>query len=215
MKSLLLKDLYNMRTNVRYLLVMMLVFAVAFIPNGYLNFLFITSTMFSVMMVSTFSYDEYAKWNRYALVMPIQKRDIVAGKFLMAVLFSLFGVFLGGICSVIGGLVMGELTLGSGDAWREILFSIDLSFCIAVLFGTTMIPLLFQFGVEKARMITVGVVAVPVLLLYAFLKFSDGAAFLNGEKNLVTLMILFPVFVLIWGSVMYKISCRIFFQKEF
>ena len=104
MKSLLLKDLYNMRTNVRYLLVMMLVFAVAFIPNGYLNFLFITSTMFSVMMVSTFSYDEYAKWNRYALVMPIQKRDIVAGKFLMAVLFSLFGVFLGGICSVIGGL---------------------------------------------------------------------------------------------------------------
>ena len=82
MKSLLLKDLYNMRTNVRYLLVMMLVFAVAFIPNGYLNFLFITSTMFSVMMVSTFSYDEYAKWNRYALVMPIQKRDIVAGKFL-------------------------------------------------------------------------------------------------------------------------------------
>lgn len=93
MKSLLLKDLYNMRTNVRYLLVMMLVFAVAFIPNGYLNFLFITSTMFSVMMVSTFSYDEYAKWNRYALVMPIQKRDIVAGKFLMAVLFSLFGVF--------------------------------------------------------------------------------------------------------------------------
>lgn len=64
-------------------------------------------------------------------------------------------------------------------------------------------------------MITVGVVAVPVLLLYAFLKFSDGAAFLNGEKNLVTLMILFPVFVLIWGSVMYKISCRIFFQKEF
>ena len=215
MKSLLLKDLYNMRTNVRYLLVMMLVFAVAFIPNGYLNFLFITSVMFSVMMVSTFSYDEYAKWNRYALVMPIQKRDIEAGKFLMAVLFSLFGVILGGICSVIGGLVMGQLTLGSGDAWREILFSIDLSFCIAVLFGTTMIPLLFQFGVEKARMITVGVVAVPVLLLYAFLKLSDGAAFLNGEKNFVTLMILFPVFVLIWGSAMYKISCRIFFQKEF
>lgn len=204
-----------MRTNIRYLLVMMLVFAVAFIPNGYLNFLFITSIMFSVMMVSTFSYDEYAKWNCYALVMPIQKRDIVAGKFLMAVLFSLFGVILGGICSVVGGLVMGQMTLGNGDAWSEILFSLDLAFCMAILFGTTMIPMLFQFGVEKARMITVGVVAVPVLLLYVLLKLSDGAAFLNSEKNIGILMILFPIFVLIWGSVMYKISCKIFCHKEF
>lgn len=215
MKSVLLKDLYNLRTSSGYMLIVMLVFAVAFLPMGYLNFLFMGGVVFSVMVVNTFSYDEYAKWNCYALSMPIQKRDIVMGKFLLTLLLSALGILLGGIGSTIGGILLKQLTPADRQAWNMLLCCIEIGFCFAVLLGTTMIPLLFRFGVEKARLITLGTVAVPILAFFAFYKipgvrnlFVDGRAF-------PVLMIVLPFFVLIWGFGMYHISCRIFHKKEF
>ena len=72
MKSLVLKDLYNIGHNVRYMLLLLVIFAVAFIPtSGVTEYMFICAAMCSMMVVTTFSFDEQSRWARYAMIMPV------------------------------------------------------------------------------------------------------------------------------------------------
>ena len=51
MKSLVLKDLYNIGHNVRYMLLLLVIFAVAFIPtSGVTEYMFICAAMCSMMV---------------------------------------------------------------------------------------------------------------------------------------------------------------------
>lgn len=215
MKSMLLKDLYNLRSSVRYLAVMMLVFAVAFIPMGYLNYLTMGAVVFSIMMVNTFSYDDLAKWNRFALVMPIRRQDVVAGKFLISLLFSAVGTGIGCLGSVVGGALLGQLQLSDAQAWKEILSVMEIAFCVALLFGVTMIPLLFRFGVERARLISAGAVALPILAFFAFYKIPGLKELLLTQTGIRLMLLFCPVFTLLWAIAMYQVSCLIFLKKEF
>lgn len=56
MKSLILKDLYNIGHNTKSMLFILLVFAVAFIPtSGVGTYIFICGILCSMMIVTTFS----------------------------------------------------------------------------------------------------------------------------------------------------------------
>lgn len=56
--------------------------------------------LFSVMIpMSAIAYDDKAKWDRYALTMPVSRRDLVISKYLLALAFAglavLIELFLG------------------------------------------------------------------------------------------------------------------------
>ena len=68
MKSLVLKDLFNIGHNAKSMLFILVVFAVALIPfSGVEGYIFVCAILCSMMIVTTFSFDDSSKWTRYAI----------------------------------------------------------------------------------------------------------------------------------------------------
>ena len=159
MKSLVLKDLFNIGHNAKSMLFILVVFAVALIPfSGVEGYIFVCAILCSMMIVTTFSFDDSSKWTRYAMIMPVSKKELVAGKFMVLAIFCAIGSLFGLIIGFIGGLITHKIVLdivGIG----ELLFLTLVAWVISLIFGSMSIPLVFKFGAEKGR----------VLLLVSFL----------------------------------------------
>ena len=106
MKSLVLKDLFNIAHNAKSMAIILLLFAAIFIPSsGAEGYLFISAILCSMMIVTTFAFDDACKWPRYALTMPLSKRDLVRGKFAVLAIFCTVGTVLGLLLGAVGGLL--------------------------------------------------------------------------------------------------------------
>ena len=89
MKSLILKDFYNISHNAKSMFLILLVFAVAFLPtSGVQGYIFTCAILCSMMIVTTFSFDEHSNWPFIRYGDACFQKDIVAGKYF--VLFRLF-----------------------------------------------------------------------------------------------------------------------------
>lgn len=62
------------------------------------DFLYFVPAFISMMMfMTTFSYDEYNKWDAYAVTLPLEKKDVVLSKYVGSILLlivALLGTFL-------------------------------------------------------------------------------------------------------------------------
>ena len=77
MKGLIIKDILNLKNYMKQL-ILVLIFFIAygiFLKNGTFVGTMIT-LMLSMQVITTMSYDEYAKWDKYALTMNINRKDI-------------------------------------------------------------------------------------------------------------------------------------------
>ena len=136
MKSLILKDLYNIGHNTKSMLFILAVFAVAFIPtSGVGAYIFICGILCSMMIVTTFSFDDNSKWARYAMIMPISKRDLVIGKFIVLAIFCAIGSVFGLAVGLVGGGIAGKITF-SPAAIVELLFLTLAATVISLIFGS-------------------------------------------------------------------------------
>lgn len=96
MKSLILKDIYNIAHNAKTMIAIWLVLAFCLIPSSGAGSFIVPSTLIcSMMVVTTFSFDENSQWMKYAMIMPLSKEKLVASKFCVALIFSLTGALIG------------------------------------------------------------------------------------------------------------------------
>ena len=135
MKALLLKDSYVLLKQMKLFLVLMAVFAA--VPSSSLvSFAFIYSAM---LPYTALAFDERAKWDTLATMMPYTSFDIVASKYV-----------LGNLCT--GGIFLVAMA-GRLVTWRakEIPMLLMLASAGLLLMALTL-PLMFKWGVEKGRM---------------------------------------------------------------
>ena len=88
-----------------------------------------------MMIVTTFSFDDSSKWTRYAMIMPVSKKELVAGKFMVLAIFCAIGSLFGLIIGFIGGLITHKIVLdivGIG----ELLFLTLGAWVISLIFGS-------------------------------------------------------------------------------
>lgn len=89
MKGLILKDLYNISHNAKSMFFILLFFAVVFLPSsGTQGYMFTCTLLCTMMIVTTFTFDEFSNWTPYALIMPVSRENLVAGKYIVLVIFS-------------------------------------------------------------------------------------------------------------------------------
>lgn len=77
MKGMLLKEMYNLKQTARiYLIltVLWLAIGVAQRDGGYISGL--TAMLMVLIPINAIAYDESSKWERYALTMPVLRRDL-------------------------------------------------------------------------------------------------------------------------------------------
>ncbi|HBG2460190.1 TPA: ABC-2 transporter permease, partial [Clostridioides difficile] len=164
MKGLILKDLLNLKGNIKFILLFIIMFGfMSSLGDGNINnFIGVIIVLCTTMIVSTFSYDDLNKWDSYVLTMPINRNDIVLSKYLTMLIFSFIGVLVSLIVSVTIGYFKNTLIL------NETLLINALILSISVCFGSLILPLIYKFGTERARLLMILCFLVPTLALLVF-----------------------------------------------
>jgi hypothetical protein len=163
-----------------------------------------------MLSISTFAYDEQAKWDGYALTMPISKRDLVRAKYVLAIILSFIGAVAGVVLSAASNLDAPFID------WSGILIASGIALCASYLFNSLALPLLYKFGAEKSRVILLACYAVPLIgvsLVMNELEKSSGTL-LRIQSLLDLGAILLPFVTIAILFVSYLISLRIYEKKD-
>ncbi|HBF0215403.1 TPA: ABC-2 transporter permease [Clostridioides difficile] len=211
MKGLILKDLLNLKGNIKFILLFIIMFGfMSSLGDGNVNnFIGVIIVLCTTMIVSTFSYDDLNKWDSYVLTMPINRNDIVLSKYLTMLIFSFIGVLVSLIVSVTIGYFKNTLIL------NETLLINALILSISVCFGSLILPLIYKFGTERARLLMILCFLVPTLALLVFKSILENISSpISIEIILNTLVYSLPFVVILLFVISYFISSKIYSKKE-
>ncbi|MBF4696395.1 ABC-2 transporter permease [Clostridioides difficile] len=211
MKGLILKDLLNLKGNIKFILLFIIMFGfMSSLGDGNVNnFIGVIIVLCTTMIVSTFSYDDLNKWDSYVLTMPINRNDIVLSKYLTMLIFSFIGVLVSLIVSVTIGYFKNTLIL------NEILLINALILSISVCFGSLILPLIYKFGTERARLLMILCFLVPTLALLVFKSILENISSpISIEIILNTLVYSLPFVAILLFVISYFISSKIYSKKE-
>ena len=85
-KGLIKKDLYNLSSYKMSLLIVIIFCGIAIIGTGNINFgPILICTIMGMISLSTFSYDEMSKSNKYILTLPTNRKEIIKSKYILAI----------------------------------------------------------------------------------------------------------------------------------
>lgn len=216
MKGLIIKDLLLTRSYLKNLLFLMVAFALIGISTGNVIAFYIPFIAIMICM-STFSYDEYNKWNSYLLTMPIKKKNVVKAKYLFTILIVFFATILGIILSIFISLVKDTFVLSN------FLNTVGISSFYGIIglfiFVSLIYPLLYKFGSEKGRIYVMGLIAFIVMIMLVISSLSNSIgihipdSFISFIKN--NIIYLSAIMTVVLYFISYFISVRIYSKKEF
>ena len=139
MKALIIKDTYVIWRQMKYFLILILIFSA--LPSGFNNAFAVIYT--SMLPYTALAYDERSKWDQLAAMMPYSTRDAVLSKYV-------FGWLCIGGAAVLSGLLQAIISLVTD---REVLpGTLVLSVLGALCILAITLPVMFRFGVEKGRL---------------------------------------------------------------
>ena len=139
MKALIIKDTYVIWKQMRYFLVMILLFSA--LPNGFNNAF---AVVYAAMLPYTaLAYDERSKWDQLAAMMPNSTRDIVLSKYMFRWLCI-------GIAAVLSGLFQAVLAIAAHRSMAPAALALSALGGLCIL--AVSLPVMFRFGVEKGRL---------------------------------------------------------------
>ncbi len=214
MKSLILKDFYNILHNIKSLLFVLIVIAIAFIPSSQITgYIFMCAILCSMMIVTTFSFDEKSKWTKYAMITPITGKDVVGAKFITLVAFCMFGTIFGLSIGTLGSIFIQKVSFPISE-FGELLIIVLLAFLISIIFGSVSIALVFRFGAENGRVLLFASFLLPAALFYGLYRLLDLIGVTITEQLIFLLLCCAPAITIVWCFMMFRISYRIFSKQE-
>ena len=221
-KGLLKKDLYNLASYKTTLIIVVLFCGMAIIGTDAIYWGSIVIGMIVGMIsLSTFSYDEMAKSNRYILTLPVTRKEIVLEKYILAIGATILGSLLGFVLTLLIGNIMNYVR---PDKVIDISIDTLLATTIGGFFGVSLIeaiqiPSIFKWGAEKGRIQMFIVIFVLALIGVGVGKKKkksglsvDIAKLESALKNFGLIILVLLSFILYFIS--YKISYKIYKYKE-
>ena len=216
MTGLIMKDILVMRKALTSYLFIMVLYAVMALLDIF-NFGFIITfvqVMLMVLPITAFAYDEQAKWDRYAMSLPLGRSKVVGARYLFVLVLALctFSLALFGI-AIISLLQQEDLV--------EMLLTLMVSASIGLLVPAIILPLNYKLGAERARPYLYTVIFIPVIVVVLLSKLdlldlsalnaleALSPAFIIGGAALLPLVGLAALFI------SYLISCRVAAGKEY
>ena len=221
-KGLLKKDLYNLVSYKTSLIMVVLFCGIAIIGTDAIYWGSIVIGMIVGMIsLSTFSYDEMAKSNRYILTLPVSRKEIVLEKYILAIGATILGSLLGFILTLVIGNIMNYLR---PDRIIDISIDVLISTTIGGFFGVSLIqviqiPSIFKWGAEKGRIqmfiviFVLAIIGMGIGFLINEFGFTIDMDKLEGVLRNFGLVFLI-ILSLIMYFISYKISYKIYKNKE-
>lgn len=208
MRGLILKDLFILKQNYKTFFVLIIFFILAMFQNSSAaSFTSVINAVFTMMITTTISYDNLAKWDKYALTMPITRKEMVLSKYICSIIFNLIGLVLGIVIVFAMGIIRNNLNI------TEIFISAISSAIVMIIFISLMFPLVYKFGVEKFRIFLILIFMIPVFFILALSNMTNVGKLI--DKWLIYIIISVPVIAIIGFVLSYFISIKIYENKEF
>lgn len=206
MKGLMLKDLLNLKKQGKVIPLIIIFYTVfaAFVED-YSFFLSFVVLMCAMLPVTTIAYDEKSNWDKYALTMPISRKDLVTSKYVFGLLCMLLGI-------VIVILFRAVIAAVKAEPFEYDLLSLLLVlFSSGVLFLSLSMPLVYRFGTEKGRFL---LIAIAIVIL---LPMTSGSVqkYQSTLISIIDYLYLLPIIALIIGYLSMLISIKIVEKKSF
>ena len=139
MKALIIKDTYVIWRQMKYFLILILIFSA--LPSGFNNAFAVIFT--SMLPYTALAYDERSKWDQLAAMMPYSTRDAVLSKYV-------FGWLCIGGAAVLSGLLQMALSLVVDRVFLPGVMVLSVLGAVCIL--AISLPLMFRMGVEKGRL---------------------------------------------------------------
>jgi len=207
MTGLILKDLFGLKKQgkiLAFLAVFYIVYSISLKSISMLGGMGLL--MCAMMPITTMSYDEYCKWDRYALSMPISRKTIVLSKYILSIILELVGLIVLVPISIIMVKNTGEMKM-----YEAMLMLIAIS-GVGITFLSFLFPIIFKFGVEKGRMLMLFIIFSPTILILLLPKLNIKVP---SEQTLKHLIYVSPFLVIAILLISIQISINIYEKKEF
>lgn len=177
MTGLILKDLLILRKSLRsYLMVVGIYMALAFAGVWQADFVgSFVAVMVAILPMNVFAYDKQSKWDVYGLSLPVGRTKTVAARYLVVLILT----GLAGAVAIVFGAAM-HLAGRMEEPLGQFLLSCAVFVVFTMMINAVMLPLLYRFGSERARMMLFGVMGVIAVLVVILLMPLGGLEWLNS-----------------------------------
>lgn len=178
--------------------------------QGQFNISFVLAFITVLLFMSTFSYDEYNKWDTYAITLPNGRKNIVKSKYVATIILILISIIITILLNILVGIINNNLNFDN-------FISVLVGCCFRTLFiQAIMYPLIFKYGIEKGR---IGLFAL-VFAIAGIIGLLSRVIKMDIPTNIISFLdnywfIIIPIISIIILFVSYKISERIYLKKEF
>ena len=153
MMGLLIKDLYCLKQNGKSLMFILLIWGLVFLPrdDGGLILISLCMMVSAMHIFPLASYDKQARWDTYALSMPLTRANMVQEKYIMSLLLLVMSAVVSTFVVAIAWLIR---TGGmEPDFIPSIAATLAVGAGISLFYTALSLPLSMWLGVEKARYI--------------------------------------------------------------
>ncbi|BCJ96682.1 membrane protein [Anaerocolumna cellulosilytica] len=211
MIGLIIKDLFNLKKYMKQFGFSCFIFILLAVNLKSPNYFMGMGILLALMMsINAMAYDENAHWDKYALTMPILRKDLVLSKYLLLLLSGVAGsLFTMVIAFILSVFLKLPITIE--------LLAINVSlFFVMLVFSSVILPLIFKLGIEKARLIMAAVAVIPTIVILLIAKAVEKYNIpLPTESQLTIAAFAAPVVVLVIFFLSYNISLSIVSKKEY
>ena len=209
MKGLIIKDLLVLRKSARVFIALTGLYLLMAIFL-HTDFGVLISFIMGMLTITSFAYDEQAKWDAFALTMPVSKRDMVFSKYLLAIFLGIAGGLMGILLSVAAAIGQGPVDI------IAILKNTGIAVCATYVFSSIALPLVYKLASEKSRLVLMLCYAAPILLGTIIINMLNEASItmpqlLSAAQIAAIILPFFTVIALVFS---YRLSLVIFIKKD-
>ncbi len=208
MTGLLLKDIYCLKKTLKMYGIIFLFYVYWCYSVKDISMAAMFTLLSIILSISSMSYDEFYKWDIFALTMPVKKKELVFSKYLLGYLFIIIGTCITLVIAFFVTPQRLEMT------WMEIITIMGSYIFIGLFYQSLILPIIFKFGAEKARIAMFILFMVPSLIIIFLAKSSISLPF-PGTKFFQYGIVfgLLLLFIIEVSSI--ALSMKIIEKKEF
>lgn len=210
MKGLIIKDILNLKKSIVVTLIAIFIYGVFSYSTGDMSMIIgMTALIMTSMSISSIAYDDMAKWDSYALAMPITRRNIVLSKYALSLILSTIAIILSASLAILITYLRGDLI--NMENIQEIILTAYIVFLISMVFISINLPMIFKFGVENARILMLGSFIIPLGIGYLLTKMGIQ---LPTIEELKMVLYISPIILILILTLSISITYGIYRNKD-